>query len=531
MDCNSTTLAYRSTGYFSKIILDYIERSPQLDGFYAHEVSMQGIADAISARQQFNTDRALLVAELNSQYAEVATSAKVTENIAALASENTFTICTAHQPVIFTGTLYFIYKILHTVKLAEECTLAFPGKRFVPVFYMGSEDADLEELGKIYMRSEKITWDTKQKGAVGRMKTKGLEKIIDRLEGEIGVLPYGPQLIALFRECYLKSADIQTATFKLIDALFRDFGVVVLIPDNPRLKAKMSTVFEDDLFNQTASAVVGKTTIKLEEHYKVQAHPREINLFYLKDDIRELILYNGQDFEVRNTDLRFSQAAIRQELATHPERFSPNVILRGLFQETILPNIAFIGGGGETAYWLELRDLFANYKTPFPLLILRNSFLIVGKQWASKLEKLEIKIEEIFQSSRELLDRLVQRSSGHRLKLDAEIADLKAAYAKARQLSVSVDRTLAKHVDALESRSVEAILKLEKKLLRAERRRFDDQSRQISRAKDALFPLNGLQERIDNVIPWYAGYGNDFLQTIYKHSTGLQQEFIVLTER
>ena len=530
MDWNCTQLPYDNTGYFSKIIRDYINESSDLSGFYSHAVNLNGIADAISAREAFPTNRNLLVGELVKQYSGVITSKAVTDNISLLAKENTFTLCTAHQPVIFTGTLYFIYKILHIIKLAETFKEQFPDKNFVPVFYMGSEDADLDELGKLYMGTEKLTWDAGQKGAVGRMHTKGLATIIDRLEGEISIHPYGKQLIQLFRNTYLKSADLQTATFKLLNELFKDFGLVVLVPDNALLKRVMLPVFEDDLFHQTPSKIVAESTKRLEAHYKVQANPRSINLFYLKDDIRELISFNGQDFEVRHTDLKFSPEEMRVELQEYPERFSPNVILRGLFQEQILPNIAFIGGGGETAYWLELRGLFEHYKTPFPVLVLRNSFLMIEKKWGQKLAKLGISESQIFQPEHVLMENLVKARSGKQLMLDSELKALEEVYNEIQLVSADVDPTLLKHVGALKTRASKAVKILEKKLLRAEKRKFADQFRQLQQIKAALFPLDGLQERIDNFIPWYARYGSEFFNTVYENSLGLEQQFVVLSE-
>src|SRR6202000_273620 len=150
-------------------------------------------------------------------------------------------------------------------------------------------------------------------------------------------------------------------------------------------------------------------------------NPRPINLFYLKDDIRNRIERSGDDFIVVDTKIRFTETTLRQELQEHPERFSPNVILRGLFQETILPNIAFIGGGGETAYWLELKELFDHYKRPFPVLVLRNSFLLVEGQWAKKMERIGVGEAELFRSAEELLNELVQKESTHAMSLDAEI--------------------------------------------------------------------------------------------------------------
>jgi bacillithiol biosynthesis cysteine-adding enzyme BshC len=356
MDCTSTKLPYAETGYFSKLVVDYLDQAKPLQSFYQHPVSKEGMRAAIKNRQSANHHRQLLVDELTKQYAALPAAGPVQENIKKLLRDNTFTITTAHQPAIFTGTLYFVYKILHTVKLAEQLKKDFPDNDFVPVYWMGSEDADLDELGHIYLGGEKISWQTKQKGAVGRMNTKGLEAIVHRISGELSVQPHGKALVELISEAYLKSPDIQTATVKLLHALFAEYGLIVVMPDSADLKRIMQPVFEADLFQQTPSSIVEKTIERLGENYKVQANPRPINLFYLADGIRNLIELNNGVYEVRDTDITFTKEQIGQELKEHPERFSPNVILRGLYQEMLLPNIAFIGGGGETAYWFELKD-------------------------------------------------------------------------------------------------------------------------------------------------------------------------------
>src|SRR6185437_4167447 len=409
MDWISTRLPYRQTGYFSHIILDYLEQAKQLSPFYRHPVSAEGLRQSLEARKPFPTDRAALVQVLEEQYAGVlagegsgasggpsasgasgaiagASGTPVRENIARLAEETTFTVCTAHQPAIFTGHLYFIYKILHTIRLAEWLKEQHPAYHFVPVFYMGSEDADLDELGHIYLGGDKLIWETKQKGAVGRMKTKGLDKLYYRIEGQLAVQPHGKELMAMLKEAYLASPDIQTATFKLLHALFAENGLITIIADHAVFKKQLLSVFEDDLFRQETTRIVSESIAELSEHYKIQANPRSINLFYLKDDLRNRIERTPEGFQVVDTPLRFTDAGMREELQRNPERFSPNVILRGLFQETILPNLAFIGGGGETAYWLELKDLFDHYRMPFPVLVLRNSFLLVQKAWMLRLE-------------------------------------------------------------------------------------------------------------------------------------------------
>ncbi|HEX6846357.1 MAG TPA: bacillithiol biosynthesis cysteine-adding enzyme BshC, partial [Chitinophagaceae bacterium] len=363
MDLTSTRIPYRETGCFSKTVVDYIDQESSLKEFFNYPPTIQGIKRAIEDRKQFKYLRDVLVAELKKQYKTVEASGKTKDNIEALAFTNTFTFTTAHQNNIFTGPLYFIYKILHTIKLAEYSKINFPEYNFVPVFYIGTEDADLDELNHIYLAGEKLTWNTKQSGAVGRMKVdKELIRLVGLMEGQLSVLPNGKEVVNLMRECFQEGDTIQLSTFKIVNALFGEYGLVVLLPDNAELKKQMIPVFKDDLLNQTASGIVEKTAERLSNAgYKVQANPREINLFYLKDNIRERItkkniprLPDGQEYSILNTQYSFSEEELLKELAVHPERFSPNVILRGLYQETILPNLAFVGGGGETAYWLQL---------------------------------------------------------------------------------------------------------------------------------------------------------------------------------
>jgi bacillithiol biosynthesis cysteine-adding enzyme BshC len=533
MDWISTRLAYQQTGYFSRIIMDYLEQAEQLSPFYRHPVSAEGLQRSLEARKAFPTDRAVLVRALEEQYAGVLSDGpsgapRVRENIARLADPATFTVCTAHQPAIFTGHLYFIYKILHTIRLAEWLKEQHPSQHFVPVFYMGSEDADLDELGHIYLGGEKLSWDTKQTGAVGRMKTKGLDKLYYRIEGELAIQPHGRELMEMLKAAYLESPDIQTATFRLLHSLFAEYGLVVLIADKAVFKKQMIAVFGDDLFRQEPTRIVNESIAKLSEHYKIQANPRPINLFYLKDDIRNRIERTEEGFHVMDTPLRFTDQEMRDELQHYPDRFSPNVILRGLFQETILPNLAFIGGGGETAYWLELKQLFEHYRTPFPVLILRNSFLLVERQWMEKLTHAGFAIPDLFRGVDELVNELVRRDSSNTLTLETEIAAANSYYEALKTLSRPVDPTLEQHINALQARAVEPIKTLEKKLLKAERRKFGDQRRQLGALKAALFPHDNLQERVENFMPWYAALGPGFIRALYQHSPVLEQEFVVL---
>jgi len=524
-------LSYRQTGFFSKIISDYIDQQEELKPFFLHPPDETGIKEAILKRRDFKTDRSSLVKVLEAQYASIDTSSEVKKNIALLSSSNTFTVCTAHQPNIFTGHLYFIYKILHSIKLAEHLNAYFAESKFVPVFYMGSEDADLEELGHVFINGQKYEWETKQTGAVGKMKVdEGFIKLIDQVGGQLTIFPYGEPLLQLIKDCYIKDITIQEATFRLVNNLFQDHGLIVLIPDSAELKRLMLPIFEDDILNNTPSEIVGKTSEQLGKYYKVQAHPREINLFYLSDGLRSRLIEKNEIYYVEGTYVHFTREEIKAELQSHPECFSPNVILRGLYQEMILPNLAFIGGGGELAYWLELKDLFHHYNVPFPVLMLRNSFLLIDQKVKVLYKKLQFDVTDLFKSEDTLINELVKKESTRQLYLTLEKQEVKDLYDEIKKSVHQIDATLTAHTEALLTRTLKGLDSLEKKMLKAEKRNFETQLKQIKKIKTLLFPNEELQERVENFMPYYAKLGKDFIKSLHKNSLIFQQEFCVLTE-
>jgi bacillithiol biosynthesis cysteine-adding enzyme BshC len=524
-------IPYNQTASFSKIVTDYLDGAEALRDFYSQPPTLQGIKEKIEERKTRPINRQLLVSILKEQYTGLSVSPAVAQNIESLLSEDTFTITTAHQPNLFTGPLYFIYKILHAVKLAETFKERFPAYNFVPVYYTGSEDADFAELNHTYVDGKKLEWKKEQGGAVGRMIVdKTLVQLIDELEGQLTVEAKGAEVIDLLRKAYVAGKTIQAATFELINELYGAYGLVVLIPDHPLLKAQMRALFSDDLFANKPFQIVQQTSERIGRNYHAQAFPREINLFYLKDGIRERLEKKDDRFYVLNTALSFSEAELKKDLEEHPERYSPNVILRGIYQETILPNLVFVGGGGELAYWLQLKDLFAAYGVSYPVLVLRNSFLVIEEKWQKKMARLGLSIDDLFLDEVELISRMVKEKAEHPVSLNGNFENAVVLFTRIREQATQVDATLSQHVSAIQTRSLKALQELEKKMLRAEKRKHADLQEQMHKIKGTLFPNNGLQERVENFSLFYAKWSKDFLSELFKNSLALEQQFTVLTE-
>ncbi len=295
METSCRYIEYEQTGMFSRLISDYLQGESFIHEFASHQPDLEGVKSAIAARKLFKTDRKLIQAAFEESYEAEDPSARQSSNMVLLGSENTFTICTAHQPNIFTGYLYFIYKTAHTIALSRKLKAELPQYDFVPVFYIGSEDNDLDELSKFRINGKAFRWETSQTGAVGRMQAdKGVSELINTIETELGHLPQAPVLITMLKKAYSNGRTMAEGIFTLLNSLFREEGLLVLQPDKASLKAAYRKVMRDDLLDQVADKIVGETGKRLESTYKLQVNPRPVNLFYLRDGIRNRIDKRGK---------------------------------------------------------------------------------------------------------------------------------------------------------------------------------------------------------------------------------------------
>ncbi|HUX83622.1 MAG TPA: bacillithiol biosynthesis cysteine-adding enzyme BshC [Chitinophagaceae bacterium] len=530
MPFRSTQVPYSLTGHFTPLVLDYLSGKADLKPFYRYDPQNLDFQKIIDNRKLFPVDRELLAGELEKQYQGLPDSRAVLDRIGWLRKDNSFTVCTAHQPNLFTGYLYFVYKLIQTIKVADQLQARYPAYQFVPVYYMGSEDADLEELNRIQLDGKTIIWNTDQKGAVGRMAPEGLETQLEQIREAVSGQPFSDQLQEILESAYRSHPTLQQGTLALVHALFGKSGLVVLIPDRPGFKKKITPVLRAELFQSVSAPLVAETASRLSTRYKVQANPREINLFYLGYESRERIVRSGEKWEVLNTGISWDKSQLELELEHHPERFSPNVILRGVLQESILPNLAFIGGGGELSYWLELRGLFENLGVSYPALILRNSVLWVDHAAHQKMEKLGISPTALFAGPEQVVADYVKVHAQADLSLAGSKAALEQIFAGLEDQAGALDPTLVESVKAHLTKARHLLDRIAEKFLRAQKKKMGIQVAQIRGLKEKLFPGHSLQERKENFIPFYCHYGPLFFDTLYRELDPLGHQFTIITE-
>lgn len=520
---------YRETLSFSPLLLDYIEGHQALDKFYANKPTEAGFEDQIKKRAGFK-HRDILVSSLLEQQEESTLSEKSLANIRALKNKNTFTVTTGHQLNLFTGPLYFIFKIATTIKLAQDLNARFPAHHVVPVYWMASEDHDFEEINHTHIFRDTIRWDKDASGATGRLSTEGIEEAVKAYQNILGLSSNSEKLAKIIENAYLNNKTLAGATRCMVNQLFGEYGLVIIDADQLALKKLMLPIIKEDIVEQNSNKEVSKTNKELEEqNYTAQVHVRDINFFYLKDHLRERIVINkAGEYEVLNSKIKFDKEALVKEIENHPERFSPNVIMRPLYQELILPNLAYIGGGAEISYWLQLKRLFDFYKTDFPILIPRNSAMIINRELSEKIFRLNFTYKSFFKSVSELKKEYVRVHSKHRLNLNDEWREFNSIFEKIKLRAHKIDPTLGPSTEAIEARLEKAIHRLEKKLVKADQKNYAEAIDQIQQIKNKVFPGGSLQERVENFGSYYVKYGDRFIDQLIENFQPLEFKFTVL---
>ena len=525
-------ISFRETGCFSDFICDYLDEKTELKPFYNRFPTLENFEAQIKEKStSFQSEaRNIIKTVLKSQYKNIQASQSTLKNIESLNESHTYTITTGHQLNLFTGPLYFLYKIISTINLTKELQAKYPDYNFVPIYWMASEDHDFDEINYFNFKGKKIQWNSNQNGAVGHFKTKGLEEVFDVISSEFGPGKHAQQLKDWFKEAYLNHDNLADATRYLANQLFGDYGLVVLDAEDKDLKQLFIPQMKRELLEQTAFKCVTETNKKLEElDLTIQVNPREINLFYIKDGLRERIVELDGNYSVLETDITWNENELLKHLDKFPERFSPNVIMRPLYQEVILPNLCYIGGGGELIYWLQLKSSFEAQNVTFPMLLLRNSALVKTEKQSGKLNKLNISDSDLFLDRASFINKKVRKISNIDIDFSNQVNHLVKQFEGLYQLAEQTDKSFIGAVKAQEVKQIKGLKHLEKRLLTAQKKHLSDEISRSTELQEHLFPNGSLQERNTNFSELYLEYGEDLILQLTKDLSPLKMDFAILT--
>ncbi len=523
-------ISYSKTGYFSNIVCDYIDNKKSLNYFFNSLPSYKNIYDQTALKgKDFSIEfRKTLVNSIKNQYLGIDLSKEVKINLDLLSSKSTFTITTGHQLNIMTGPLYFIYKIITAVKLSMELNKKYSKVKFVPVYWMASEDHDFEEISCFTHKGKNFKWGKKNDSSpVGNIVTDDLNKMLNLFEKELGDSPNAKQLKKLIKLSYRSGKNLSQATRAFVNYLFGRFGLIVLDGNDKNLKKKFVPHFQEEIVKKTCYKYVKKQIKKIKEKYdskyKPQINPREINLFHIANGKRLRIV---DDNSQSNGDkVVFYTDDLINEINKFPERLSPNALMRPLYQEVILPNVAYVGGQAELAYWFQLKALFDFKNVLFPILCLRNSSVLIDKNSLIKAKKLGLENEDFFLKKEVLAEKKVFQNSKINLDLSFLKKQLIDQFSTLEKIASKTHPSFLGAVSAQKKKQLNGIEKLEKRLIKAEKRKFADELKRIYILRESFFPDSNLQERIENFTSFYLELGDDFFDLLLNSFEPINHKF------
>lgn len=463
---------------------DFFAGAAALAPHFAWGTAAPDWAGAVRARAARHLPhRATLVAELRAQAGAHATHPAVAASLAALAEPDTLVVTTGQQPGLLGGPLYTLHKTVGVIALARWLQQT-TGVRVVPVFWIASEDHDWAEVNQAWLSyTEQVRYAGESGGAVGR----------HVLGPEIAALAEAHPLLRAWRPGRTWAETFAASWYEL----FAEQGLLVLDADRPSLKRVAEGLFARELAERPTEAAVQASTAALEAAgYAAQILPRPINLFYLTDTGRHRLTFTGGTYGAEGYARQWNAAEIRAELAAHPERFSPNVVLRPLYQELLLPNVAYLGGWAEVQYWAQLSGAFALHGVPMPVVYPRPQALVLPAadwaQWAA-----QGLTEADLATAPHLLRRRIAKAhlSEAMPHVEAAARAIGASYAELATALEALDGGQARNVRGQAHRTDLFLTRLRDKLLDRLARRHPEWAQPVLDLQARLQPYGVVQER------------------------------------
>jgi bacillithiol biosynthesis cysteine-adding enzyme BshC len=512
-------LPFEATHTFKDIFLDYLEGSIKLGTVLGPRPTLASLEKIASEKSYDLAQKKVLVDVLTEQYETIGIQAGQVLGLAKLSNGDAFTVTTGHQLCIYLGPLYTVLKAITVIKLAEKMEAAYPHRKIVPIFWLAGEDHDLEEISHLTVEGQTYHWHPRHTGPAGQQSLEGLKETLAHI---------WPRLPA-YLDQYTKFSNLVQAQAWLLHQLFGHYGLVVINPDDRRLKAVFSPIILKELTEEFVKPAVERTTAHLEASgYKGQISVRDINLFLQGPYVRERIVQEAYGNFSAGTLGSFSRDELLQMAMDTPEVFSPNVALRPVYQEMLLPNLAYIGGPAEVAYWLQLHDVFAKAEVAMPAVWPRAHALLISTKETSTLEKLGLEPEDLFLDLSTLKKKVVALKGSDKPDLQP-LTNLFEKYLQSlEKLTLAQDPSLVQYVAAEKARMMKQMQPGHKRLEKAYVRRFEELTSQAERLHNKLTANGGLQERSESYLTFVL-QDKDLIDNLYHVLDATSQQFQVIT--
>jgi len=414
------------TFYNSPIIDAYNNQSDLLSPFYPNGFDIDGIIYSTKNKHFESNHRNILVEVLKDQYQQSNIDLKkssVGKNIEDLRLTNSFTITAGQQIHAFLGPMFVAYKLLSAVALASECKAKDATNNYIPVFWMATEDHDFEEISHIHLFGETFSWEKPItfNAAVGTLSTNGLNTLGNQIVEKFKNDPETVAVIQKMQTIYDEIPNFADATRKIIHHFFESTGIVILDANDARLKTIFSPILKKEIENPQPE-LKDKYSNYLENNgFKKQINTRESNLFLFHKGNRERLKMKADNYETADSIAVYTKSQLLELLVTNPESFSPNVALRPLYQESILPNLAYISGGSEMIYWYQIMGLFEYYDISYPNVWLRKSGMTLSNKMAENISKAGLSIEDMFGKENDLTALIAKSLNTNNTELFAQL--------------------------------------------------------------------------------------------------------------
>jgi bacillithiol synthase len=500
--------------YKNNILKELFEEDSKLKNFH-NGLSIDSIGPEFLDERDINeTQRKILYNVINEQYLDAGITCP--SNLESIKNKGTFTVTTGHQLCVFGGPQYFIHKIISILKLAEQLKDKFQLKNFIPIFWMASEDHDFKEISELHVFNKKLSIDKEDSVEVGKISPEIFKPILNQLKEIFKNDERFKTLDSIFSNA-LNTKSWSAATRFWLHHIFKNENLIILDADDHRLKNIFAPVIKKEIESQFVYNSVLETNNSLKKHNFIpKINPRELNLFYLNGDLRQRIIFEKDTFTIG--DKTFNKDQLIQELGNAPERFSPNVLLRPLYQENILPNLIYVGGPSEISYWAQLKNTFSTVDLNFPVLMLRDHFIWMDEKTIKKWLSFGFSIDDLSKKPELLIKLNLEKNSSENLDFNKENELLNQIQFSLLEKSNAIDVSISQSVEASVKLTKNTFDKLQKKFLQAVKRTQDHKVNQIIKISSLIHENGKLKERSESFIPNYIRHSNDYLKKLKKAS-------------